>query len=284
MTKRYKSILTLQRRMPVYKNPAIAAVVQDQQLERLNFATGLRNDPAGYSQFQQKNINAILTDVTKRKQNAFQKAQIDLGRYMDMEHNVNFYKTRSGDVNALTGVMLENNNKIQHEIRKDKDNSKRQFEINEWYNYDKLETLFFLQIVFMVSLSIAIVMYWSKQGLITAGFAGILYGILGLTVIGVGVHKYFYTKNTRDVKLWHRRRFDKAPPPPSPICGPSNDLLGEAEKLLEEGEDALNNCANNIDSGLAGINAAAVAEVSGIENGRLNLLEQLGTSVCGAVA
>jgi len=53
---------------------------------------------------------------------------------------------------------------------------------------------------------------------------------------------------------------------------------------LEEGEDALNNCANNIDSGLAGINAAAVAEVSGIENGRLNLLEQLGTSVCGAVA
>lgn len=270
--------------MPVYKNPAIAAVVQDQQLERLNFATGLRNDPAGYSQFQQKNISAILTDVTKRKQNAFQKAQIDLGRYMDMHHNVNFYKTRSGDVNALTGVMLENNNKIQYEIRKDKDNSKRQFEINEWYNYDKLETLFFLQIVFMVSLSVAIVMYWSKQGLITAGFAGILYGILGLIVIGVGVHKYFYTEKTRDVKLWHRRRFASAPPPPPPICGPSNDLFGEAEKLLKQGENAVQNCANNIDSGLSGINAAAVAEVAGIENGRLNLLEQLGTSVCGAIA
>ena len=95
-----------------YTNPGIAAVIQDQQLERLNFATGLRQDPAGYSQFQQQNINAIVSDITSRKESAFQKAQIDLGRYMDMHHNVNFYKTRSGDVDSITDAILQNNQKI----------------------------------------------------------------------------------------------------------------------------------------------------------------------------
>ena len=150
-----------------YSNPGIASVVQSEQLERLNFATGLRRDPGGYSQYQQQNISAIVNDITNRKQSAFQKAQIDLGRYMDMHHNVNFYKTRSGDVDAVTSAMLDNNLKIEMGIARDLANSRRQFEINEWYNNNKLETLFYLQLVFMSVLLIAIVMYFTKKGMIT---------------------------------------------------------------------------------------------------------------------
>ena len=106
---------------PAYSNPAIAAVVQDQQLERLNFASGLRQDPAGYSAYQQQRIGQIVSDITGRKQSAFQKAQIDLGRYMDMHHNVNFYKTRSSDVDTITGAMLQNNNNLMGNIIHDKD-------------------------------------------------------------------------------------------------------------------------------------------------------------------
>ena len=268
--------------MTTYKNPAIAAVVRDQQLERLNFATGLRKDPAGYSQFQQKNIGAILADVKNRKESAFQKAQIDLGRYMDMHHNVNFYKTRSGDVNAITGVMLENNRRIQHSIEQDKENSKRQFEINEWYNYDKLETLFFLQIVFMSSLASAIVMYLTKKGMITLGFAGILYSLLGLSVAGVGLYKYYYTEGPRDVKLWHRRRFPKAGPTPPPSCpDPLSKTAMDIEAALAGTVNTIEQCGTNINNDLTNIGIGAMNQLQEFEDSNTTLIDQI-HSVCDA--
>ena len=271
--------------MASYKNPAIAAVIQDQQLERLNFASGLRADPAGYSAFQQKNIAAIVSDVTNRKQSAFQKAQIDLGRYMDMQHNVNFYKTRSGDVADVTSVMLENNNKIEDQIRRDNANSRRQFEINEWYNYNKLETLFFLQVVFMSSLAAAIVMYLTKKGMITVGFAGTLYGILGLFVLCIGVYKYFYTEGARDVKLWHRRRFQNAAAPPSPSC-PDVDgsYFDELQKAISSASNTVETCAGNINQDLTAAAIGASAQLADIESGKATLGDFLASelnSVCG---
>ena len=286
-----KSILTLQRRMPnpTYINPGIAAVVQDQQLERLNFATGLRQDPAGYSQFQQQNINSILSDITTRKQSAFQKAQIDLGRYMDMHHNVNFYKTRSGDVHGMTDVILQNNNKITDLIQQDKMNSRRQFEINEWYNYDKLETLFFLQVVFMGSLAVAIVMFWAKKGMITTGLAGVLYGILGLTVAAIGLYKYFYTTSARDPKLWHRRRWESNPPPPppspTPNCPPAGgdngvgNAIGAAMDLAMSAALGAQSCANNVgnkvNSGLTDFTMGAASQIATMQSSETTLLQQM---------
>lgn len=276
-----------------YTNPGIAAVIQDQQLERLNFATGLRQDPAGYSQYQQQNIAAIVNDITNRKQAAFQKAQIDLGRYMDMHHNVNFYKTRSGDVDSVTTALLNNNAKIEEGIRRDLANSRRQFEINEWYNNNKLETLFFLQLVFMASLIVAIVMYFTKRGLITVGMAGLIYGIMALGLVCVGLYKYFYTAKTRDVKLWHRRYFGSTPPPPKPnVCPPSDvttELIDDALQFAGQAALTAGQCANNLNAGLGAINAAATNEVIGIQTGKINALGQigamgsaLGNAACGA--
>jgi len=275
--------------MPTYTNPGIAAVIQDQQLERLNFATGLRNDPAGYSQFQQQNIKSIVEDITNRKQSAFQKAQIDLGRYMDMHHNVNFYKTRSGDVDSITSVILANNQKIEDLITQDVINSRRQFEINEWYNYDKLETLFLLQIVFMASLSAAIVMYLTKKGIITVGLAGILYAILGLGVLFTGLYKYFYTEGARDAKLWHRRRFQSTPaPPPAPVCPPadSSSALDDAIQQATDFELSAQNCASNINQDLTNLTMGAANQIAAVQSGNTTLLSQLsstGSAVLGQV-
>jgi len=274
-----------------YTNPGIAAVIQDQQLERLNFATGLRQDPAGYSQFQQQNINAIVSDITSRKDSAFQKAQIDLGRYMDMHHNVNFYKTRSGDVHDITDAILQNNQKIATLIKQDNMNSRRQFEINEWYNYDKLETLFFLQVIFMASLAVAIVMFWTKKGMITVGLAGVLYGLLALFVVGTGLYKYFYTEGARDVKLWHRRRFQSTPPPPVPDVCPtdkSNTAISDAMDYAMKMALKAESCGNNINQGLTSFTMGAANQVAAVQSGQTNIIQQLGETggaalgrVCG---
>ena len=170
-------------------------------------------------------------------------------------------------------------------------NSRRQFEINEWYNYDKLETLFFLQVVFMASLAIAIVMFWTKKGMITVGLAGVLYGILGLGVVGIGLYKYFYTEGARDVKLWHRRRFQSTPaPPPPPICPPAtgSNAISDAMDYAMQLELKAEKCGNNINQGLTNITMGAANQVSAMQSGQTNLLQQLGATggaalgvVCG---
>jgi hypothetical protein len=290
-------ILTLQRRMasPTYTNPGIAAVIQDQQLERLNFASGLRQDPAGYSQYQQQNIGAIMTDIKNRKQSSFQKAQIDLGRYMDMQHNVQFYKVRSNDVHNITDAILSNNNKINGLLQQDKMNSRRQFEINEWYNYDKLDTLYFLQVFFIATLLVAIVMFWTKKGVIGLGLAGIFYGIIGVTVVVVGLYRYFYTISARDTRLWHRRNFGKiaAPPPSGSDCPPNpnpiSDQITNAMMVAMNGAVAAGQCANNINRGISEVSRAAENEMIGVQQGTIDVLQRLGSTggaaykaVCGA--
>ena len=270
-----------------YSNPAIAAVIQDQQLERLNFATGLRQDPAGYSAYQQQRIGQIMSDISNRKESAFQKAQIDLGRYMDMNHNVNFYKTRSSDVANIASAMLTNNSNLAESIQHDVDISKRQFEINEWYNYNKMETLFYLQLVFMSVLAASIIMYLAKKGTISGGLAVISYSILGIMLVLVGGYKYFYTEGARDVKLWHRRYFGSTQAPqnvPAPCADVSgsdvwenamNDAFAYADKV----QQCAGNVSSNLDNDFRNAGKAATAEMVGIQTGKINALNKTGSFI-----
>jgi hypothetical protein len=203
-------------------NEYIPPTLVNQDLERLQFMQDLRRNPSEYKAYVNERVDTMTNEVYNRKRAAFQKAQIDLGRYMDMDHNANFYKARSGDVDRLSEAIDQNNVRIEEEINRDKDNSKRQFEINEWYNYNKLETLFFLQLFFISSLCMAIVIYLQKNSLITNAVASLLSVGLMLIIAGTGMYRYYYTRSTRDPRLWHRRYFGTAEAPkPSAVC--SND-------------------------------------------------------------
>jgi len=206
-------------------NPYIPIVSVYEDLERLQFSKNLRSDPQQYSAYVQERVQTLTDEVFNRKRAAFQKAHIDLARYMDMDHNANFYKARSGDVDRLTDGIGANNDRIKQALARDKDVSRRQFEINEWYNYNKLETLFFLQVFFIVSLLMAIIIFLQKNGTLTGSMAGLLTTLLFLVVAGLGVYRYYYTRRVRDTRLWHRRYFERAaPPPPPPRCSPDGKV------------------------------------------------------------
>ena len=228
------------------RNPAMDAALTAQELERFQFVKNLRNQTPSYLEYVEGRVSEISEEVAARKQAAFQKAQTDLGRYMDMEHNANYYKIRSGDVDRLTKVMEENNNKFAQSRAFDKDITKRQFEINEWYNYNKLETLFFLQVFFIVILAAAIVIYLQKTALITSTMAGLVLGVLVIGVTILGVYRYSYTRVTRDPRLWHRRDFGRADKPaPAARCDPKGNVVFDVAKILPEGASDITKCASN---------------------------------------
>jgi hypothetical protein len=228
-------------------NPFISLTVQNQELERLKFSQNLRKNPAEYSAYVNDRINSMTQEVSSTKDNAFKKAQIDLSRYMDMDHNANFYRVRNNDVDRLTQTIASNNAAVSEGILADKQNSKRQFEINEWYNNNKLETLFFLQLFFVASLIMIILVSLHKRGTISGPIAATVSAIIAVIVGIIGVWRYMYTEQARDPRLWNRRKFGKVGPPPAkkaPDC-PSDPTVGVSESS-EADDTFINNVGANL--------------------------------------
>jgi hypothetical protein len=201
-------------------NPFIEQALIQQDLEKIRFSENLRKNASDYSQFVNDRVNQMTDEAFNRKRTAFQKAHIDLGRYMDMDHNASHYKIRNADINRLNERIEINNQRIANNVYMDRDITKRQYEINEYFYHNKLETLFFMQVFFISMLATAVIMYGQKTGIITAKIAGLLTGILVVIVLVVGVSRYFYTARTRDRTHWHKRYFPKegAPPPATNSC------------------------------------------------------------------
>jgi hypothetical protein len=186
---------------------SIDNVLNAQELQNIEFSQALRSDPAQYQAFVKEKVDKLMNENLNIKRSAFQKAHIDYGRYMDMDHNAQLYKTRSDDVNTLQDVIEKSNNLYLENIQKDNNISRRQVEINEYSYNNKLETLFFLQLLFLSVLLLTVVIYLQRNGIVGNTFAGMLTLLVLLGVIGTGLYRWNYTRNTRDGRFWSRRYF-----------------------------------------------------------------------------
>jgi hypothetical protein len=206
---------------------------------------------------------------------------------MDMDHNANFYKSRSSDVDRLTSEISANNQRIVQELERDKDLSKRQFEINEWYNSNKLETLFFLQLFFISILLMVVIIYYQKSGALSGQMAGLLTGVLGAIVVITGVYRWYYTKNTRDPRLWSRKSFGNVDAVHENTCGSDNDFVIDINKYVPE---AVTQCADQVvmdtDSKLRRWQADLEAEISNFQTDNKKgktLLSTISPAICDAI-
>ncbi len=216
----------------------ISDILELQDLEKINYGQQLKEDSGNYSAYVNERVNQIVDESFNRKRASFQKAMVDMGRYMDMEHNAANFKTRSADVKRLQDVIESNNNTLKNASIQDINNSKRQFEINEYYYYNKLETLFFLQLFFISTLSMAVLIYLQRIGVLGTNVAGLLILILLGIVVMTGVYRYYYTKRTRDTRLWHRRKFEDPEPSPKgpPVkCDAGGNIVVDTDAILPAG-------------------------------------------------
>jgi O-antigen/teichoic acid export membrane protein len=90
-----------------------------------------------------------------------------------------------------------------------KDLTRRQVEINNWYYENKRETLFLLQFVLLTVLSIVIVLYMSHVGWLTQDAADFVMWFIIVVGAGLWLYRWYYTNYIRDPRYWNqRRRFD----------------------------------------------------------------------------
>lgn len=218
-------------------NPWIGLTQSFQEIEKIRFSYDLRKNPDDFNRYVSERIDRITGETLDKKRAAFQKAHTDLGRYMDMDHNANFYKLRNQDLIGLQDQMTERSRAAVSGLKHDKDLTRRQVEINQWYFEDKLETLFFLQMFFMIMLAEAIVVYLQRNSYITMPFAAFLTAILFAIVTAIGLYRWRYTSDMRDPRFWHKRNFrekqvvcENGSCDPKPTCPADGD--GEPSKCL----------------------------------------------------
>lgn len=174
--------------------------------------------------YLKKATNDYLTSQMERKDNSIGASLAFSQRIFDADKNASYALIRNTDLLNAQTFARNYNEGIENRITTDLDVTKRQFEINEYHYHNKLDTLFFLQLLFIAILVMAILVYGNRTGYLSTNTTGLLTVALGVVLVIVGISRYFYTIRTRDRRLWHRRYFPTEKPTRPDLlstCGPS---------------------------------------------------------------
>ena len=147
--------------------------------------------------------------------------QTDLVNKITTADTNNFYQTINAadgaSNNMLTyGVMLSRNKTIddiatdltkknEKSANGSKDTYIRQGEINEWQAQNKLDTLFFLQTLFLFFTLMVVLAFLRRYGILTTGILYMVGGLFTVILVGILWNRASYTFNSRDPRYWNRR-------------------------------------------------------------------------------
>lgn len=196
-------------------------IVDLQDLEKVQYLQALQSDPAKYAATIQGKSGRILSEVMDSKRAAFAKTAGDMARMMDMNQNSLAALDRSHDMLAMQDHLITQQAAEEGAIKANKDNTRRQVEINNWYYENKRETLFVLQLVLLAMLTVVVILAVAAAGYIGQAAADYLMLFVVVVAGGLWLYRWYYTTYIRDRRFWSRRYFSedgKVAPPSGQIC------------------------------------------------------------------
>jgi hypothetical protein len=110
--------------------------------------------------------------------------------------------SRNINLDDVAKHMTANNNKL---LNGSKDTYLRQGEINEWQAQNKLDTLFFLQTVFLFFTLMIFLIFLRQYGMVTNRQLWIIASTFTLILVGILWNRASYTNRSRDNRYWNRR-------------------------------------------------------------------------------
>ena len=103
---------------------------------------------------------------------------------------------------------------------------KRQQQINEWSNSNKLDTLFFLQVLFICLSAVCVVVFLKSLGFVSATLQVYMMVLISAFAVFVLISRARYTSAVRDSRYWDKKRFTIEARPPaesSSVCPTTGD-------------------------------------------------------------
>jgi len=184
-------------------------IVDLQDALEYQFMTALQDKPGEYVKYTTDQLTGISNQQISVKHATFSTVEADMARMMDMEHNSRAALIRTNELTETKDMIFTEQENLKNSRIYNKDLTRRQVEINNWYYENKRETLFVLQFVLLVVLAIITILYIAHTGWMTQDAADYLMGFILVVGAGLWVYRWYYTNYIRDPRYWSNRRFTK---------------------------------------------------------------------------
>lgn len=164
-------------------------------------------------------VDSVLTSTVSANERASKVSEVEkqIRGIESTSFDTVYAPASSASQNALTyGFVLDRNNTIQSiandlttenksKMSSQRDTYSRQAEINEWEAQNKMDTLFFLQLLFIFLSVLVVSLYLRQIGMFPGSVIGIIAGI-GVLILGLILwNRASYTSTSRDQRYWNRR-------------------------------------------------------------------------------
>jgi hypothetical protein len=161
------------------------------------------------SDFTASNVADAISSVKAVKQQRFNDM---VDQVAGADNNITaaaYYIARTQDLKNMAGDIDEVAIKQLTTSDINSDLAGRQYEINEWSNFNKLDTLFFMQVLFICLTFISGILFLRTSNLISAYLFTLLSFLAALLAIFTLVTRARTTSVKRDSRFWHKMRFPK---------------------------------------------------------------------------
>ena len=198
----------------------ISTAQQAADIEMTTFLNSMSDSERG--SYAGQNMDTAMNRVKAAKTDRFQYLAEDLTGADNNITSTAYYVQRTKDLTAMA-------TDIDHVAAKQVSTSEinagligRQEEINEWANSNKLDTLFFLQVLFITLTFISSMVFLNSNGLISSYLLNLWIVLASFFAVFVLITRARKTSVLRDGRYWNKMRFgtQKAPPIklPPPTC------------------------------------------------------------------
>ena len=207
------------------------------------------------------NTAEALDRVKAMKEDKFKYLMGDLTGADNNITSTAFYVARTQDLITMS-------NDIDQVAKKQLNNSdinagiiRRQQEINEWSNSNKLDTLFFLQVLFICLTMICVLVFLKSSGYISTTLQVFLMVLIAAFAVFVLISRARYTSSVRDSRFWDKKRFSKQLPLTgmSISCPTGDDIANSMNALLPSSMTMPNSAATAVNAATAAATAATAA-------------------------
>ncbi len=181
---------------------------QTQILSDMELKTYLNSlTPAQQADLLAGNVANSVADVQANKETAYIRAFNNVTNSNNAITQAGYYLARTLDMNTMASDINQVAAKQASAAMVNKELATRQYQINEWSSSNKLDTLFFFQVLLIALTLSAALFFLVKQGMMPMFLFTILSMILLAGALLVLFMRWRYTSTVRDGVYWSRRRF-----------------------------------------------------------------------------
>jgi len=197
--------------------------------------------------FTGANVATAINNIKAAKQDRFNYLSEDLKGADNNLTSTAYYIARTKDLKDMASDI---NNVTMKQLSASDLNAgiiTRQNEINEWANDNKLDTLYFLQVLFLSLTFISLIIFLKSNGLVSAYLMNLCIVLAAAFAVFVLITRARYTNVRRNPRYWNKMRFPRevgessdagsCPPPkvdePAPAPPPAKPAICNTDTLSE---------------------------------------------------